>query len=350
MIKRQLLAGAGLTTLILCSSGCSYLFGDEGLFPDNSESYKQAQELPVIDVPEGKDSQALQEAYPIPAIQESLVLEGEFEVPRPTPLVAGASDQIVRIQKLGNETWALVAVAPGQLWPQVRSFLSAAGGQVARVDARAGVMETSWVQPQGQDMASRYRFRIERGVQRGTSELHVLHQHQAGDIHRWPEVSDDFTLEADMLRAVAQYVANSADSAPVSMIADQSISASGKITLQESREGYTYIRVELPYGRAWASLSRALEASDFEITDRDRSAGEYYTRFVPTVDEEDGGWFDWLFDEDEHPLTGQEFLVTAQAQDDASVVHIRLRPLDAAAPFSKREEQALLAIIKGNIN
>lgn len=339
-----------VSALLLATTGCGYLFGDQGVFRDTSEDYKKAPELPVIDVPEGKDSDSLREIYAIPVVNEELVLEGEFEVPRPAPLVAGATEEVVRIQKLGDDQWALVGEAPGQVWPQVRGFLSAIGFGVARVDARAGIMETSWLELENQPMASRFRFRIEQGVQRGTSELHVLHMNQAGDINSWPQKSDNLEQEAEMLKALAQYIANSADTAPVSMVADQAISAGGKISMLESPEGYTYIRLELPYDRAWASLGRALQASTFEITDRDRSAGEYYTRFLGPDSEEEDGWFDWLWDSDEaHPRAGQAFVISASSMDDGAV-KIRLRPKDASIPFDKREEQGLLALIKGNIN
>jgi outer membrane protein assembly factor BamC len=331
-------------------SGCSWLLGDEGMFPDRSEDYKKAPEYAPIDVPEDKDASELQEIYVIPPVRDTFVLEGEFAIPRPTPLVAGAGDDVVRIQRLGDESWALVAVAPGQLWPQVRSFLAAANIQVARVDASAGIMESNWLQLADASMASRFQFRIERGVQRGTSELHVLQMNQAGDIEAWPEVSDDLDQESEMLRSVAQFIANSADEAPVSMIADQAISASGRISMQESPEGYTYIDLGLPFNRAWAAMPKALEASSFEITDRNRSAGEYYVRFLGPQNQEEDGWFDWLWgDDDEHPLAGQEFLVKLTEQNPEAVT-IRLMPRDPKAAVEKREEQALLSIIKGNIS
>jgi outer membrane protein assembly factor BamC len=335
---------------LILLQGCGYLFGDNGMFRDPSQDYKNSPELEIIDVPPGKSSEALREIYPIPPIEESLVLTGEFEVPRPTPLVAGAADEIVRIQKLGDNSWALVAMAPGQLWPQVRGFLSAATLQVARVDARAGIMETSWLELDGASMGSRFRYRIERGVQRGTSELHVLQMNQAGDVDAWPANSDDVTQASEMLRAVAQYIANSADTAPVSMIADQAISASGRISLQESPEGYTYIQLALPFDRAWASLAKALEDSSFEIVDRDRSAGEYYTTFLGPTNEDDGGWFGWLSGgDDAHPLSGKEFLVTAVSQSEDSV-EIKLQTREPDPEFDKRQEQGLLSLIKGNIN
>ncbi|MEM9253977.1 MAG: outer membrane protein assembly factor BamC [Pseudomonadota bacterium] len=335
-------------TLLL--SGCGFLFGDKGVFRDPSEDYKQAPEVPELRVPTGMDSDALGEIYVIPKVQESLVPAGEFEVPRPAPLVTGSGAEVVRIQRLGDEQWVLVELAPGQVWPQVRAFLSAAGMQVTSVDARAGIIDTNWLQLEGRPMASRFRFRMEQGVQRGTSELHVLQMNQAGDGQTWPSVSDDLGQEADMLQAVAQFLADSADSSPVSMVAEQGIRASGKISLQESNEGYTYIRLELPYDRAWASLGRALEKSAFDINDRDRSTGIYYTTFVGPDEVGDEGFMDWLWDsEDAHPMSGQGFTVAMESiQPD--VVAIRLEPADADALFDKREEQSMLALIKGNIN
>ena len=80
---------------LLCGavSGCSYLFGNDGLFPSKADDYKNSPELPVMKVPRGKDAGRMQEAFPIPNIEEDVVLAGEFEVPRPTPLVAGAGEE-----------------------------------------------------------------------------------------------------------------------------------------------------------------------------------------------------------------------------------------------------------------
>lgn len=347
---RIMIRSLGVAGMALALGGCGYLFGDEGVFRDTSEDYKKAAEVPVIRVPEGTQSAALEEIYPIPDVEPSAVLAGEFEVPRPSPLVAGDADQMVRIQRLGADQWALVAQAPGQVWPQVRGFLTSAGIPVARVDARAGIMETGWLELESQPVASRFRIRIEQGVQRGTSELHVLQMIQAGDVQNWPSRSDNPEQEGEFLQAVAQFLANSADTAQVSMVADQAINATGKIALKETREGEPYIALALPYERAWASLGRSLEKSLFEITDRDRSSGDYFTVFLGSDAEEDDGWFDWLWgDDDDQPYVGEAFVVT-MASDGDDAVTIRLRPQDPGTPLEIRDQQALLALIKGNIN
>lgn len=330
--------------------GCGFLGGEDGFFRDRSDDYREAVALDVIEVPAGMDATALQEIYAIPPVDNDVLLARDFEVPRPQPLAGGAADELVRIQKLGDESWALVGVAPGQLWPQVRGFLSAAGVQVARADARLGIIESDWLQLQDAEGSSRFRFRIERGVQRGSSELHVLQMDRPGPEAEWPAVSDDLAQEADMLRSVAQYIANSAERAPVSMMADQAISAGGRINLAEDDSGEAFIELGLPFNRAWASLGLALEDASFEIVDRDRSAGRYYLRFIDPDKDEEGGWLDWLTGgADDHPLAGRAFLLSVDAVDEDSV-HIRLAVDEGEEPLEQRQQQALLARIQGNIN
>jgi outer membrane protein assembly factor BamC len=328
--------------------GCSYLFGDNGFFRDNSKDYQEAQELPPMQLPEGKSDDSLVEIYAIPEIQSEPQLGNSDKVPRPAPLVAASADQLVRIQKLGDSSWALVAIAPGQLWPQLRSFLSAANIDIARMDARAGIIESTYLELQEVDRPTRFRFRVERGVQRGNSELHVLQMYQSSD-EGWPAQSDDVELESELLRGVAQFIANSADTAPVSMMAEQSISASGKVYLQDDERGH-FISLELPFDRAWASVARSIELSGFEITDRNRSEGRYYIRYVGAEGEEKSGWFSWFGnDDDEHPAAGIPLLVDMTTVK-PELMQIRIRPESDPDALTGEQLEALLVLIKGNIN
>ncbi len=77
---------SSLALALITLTGCGYLFGDKGVFRDGSEDYKRSPETPIIKVPEGKSADFSQEIYAIPPVQDELVLAGEFEVPRPTPL------------------------------------------------------------------------------------------------------------------------------------------------------------------------------------------------------------------------------------------------------------------------
>lgn len=328
--------------------GCGYLFGDDGFFRDSSKDYREAREMPPMQLPEGTSDESLVEIYAIPEIQSEPQIGTTDKVPRPAPLVAASADQLVRIQKLGDSSWALVAIAPGQLWPQLRSFLSAANIDIARMDARAGIIESTYLELQEVDRPTRFRFRVERGVQRGNSELHVLQMYQSSD-DGWPAQSDDVELESELLRGVAQFIANSADTAPVSMMAEQSISASGKVYLQDDERG-NFISLELPFDRAWASVARSIELSGFEITDRNRSEGRYYIRYVGTEGEKKSGWFSWFgSDDDEHPAAGIPLLVD-MATVKPELMQIRLSPESDPDALTDEELEALLVLIKGNIN
>lgn len=339
----------GLVLLLAPVTACSYLFGDKGLFRDSAGDYREASEMPPIDLPNGTASNQLVDIYPIPAIESDPQFGDPDKVPRPAPLVSASADQLVRIQKLGEDTWALVAIAPGQLWPQLRSFLSAASIDIARMDARAGIIESTYLTLEEDPRPTRFQFRVERGVQRGNSELHVLQMFQTSDGDAWPAKSDDFFLESELLRGVAQYVANSADTAPVSMMAEQSISAGGKVSLGDDDQG-GFILLELPFDRAWASIARSLDQSGFDITDRNRSEGRYYLRYVGDEDEEEGSsWFAWLGGDDDHPAEGVPLILDVASQETERMI-IRMSFEEGGESLTREQIDALLVLIKGNIN
>ena len=337
--------------LLLSTTGCGAILGDQGVFRDSSQDYKKAVETPSVILPAGTESVPLRDIYVIPEIDDKFLSQGDFEVPKPVPLSAGNGTEVVRLQKLGDDSWALISLAPGQVWPQVRNFMAASGMQIVHADARTGVMESNWLTVEGQPLASRFQFRMEQGVQRETSELHVLQMQQTGTVTAWPAKSDDPDQASEMLRAIAQFLADSADSAPVSMIAEQGIAASGKISMQEAPNGYTFLRLELPFNRAWASLGRALEKSSFEITDRDRSNGTYYIRFLEGgAEDEDGWWGDFWDSADDETLFDEVLVVFLKALPTGTTMTITIQPQDVNVPFGKRKAQELLSLIKGNIN
>ena len=338
---------SSVIAIALTLSGCSWLFGEDGLFPDNASRYQSASELPPIDVPPHLTTDAIQPDYPVPPVAASGQLATQFETPRPTPLTANNQGDSVRIQSLSGDRWALVSVAPGQLWPQVRTFLTTSGIGVAAVDAEAGLIDTQWFKLEERELAVRFRFRVDTGVQRNTAELHVLQQSRGAEDVNWPLQSDDDELERKMLQDVAQYLANSADSSPISMMADRSMSDSGRITLEDT-EAVTRIRLALPFDRAWASVVKGTEDADFAIDDRDRSQGILYVTFVGPQDEEESGWFDWLWGgEDDHPLAGHRYQIRLDASGE-EVIFITLQGPDGES-VDRREQQALLTLLRGNI-
>jgi len=335
-------------------SGCSLLPDSSKVIPWETHSelsgdYETAIEANAITVPDDLDSGAIQQAYPIPEVAVNLAIPVTGKAPRPAPLTAGSQLDAVRLQRLGESRWAVVNVAPGQLWPQVRAFLVSSGIDVASVDASGGLIDTAFVMLENKSVESRFRFRVDSGVQRNTSELHVLQQNIAKDLDltRWPQNSDDTELEQAMLRNIAQFIANSAESAPVSMMAEQAMTGAGRIAMEESTSG-ARLRLDLPFNRAWAATEKGFTDAGFRLDDKNRSEGLFYVTYLGPEGEEDGGWFSWLGGSDsDDPLIGQQFQVQLITED-TSQVTIHILGSDGQ-PIGQLEQQGLLTLLQGNI-
>ena len=58
---------------LLLLPGCSWLFGDEGLFPSRTYDYLSVEESRDLVLLDGMELPAIHDQYPIPAINSSLV-------------------------------------------------------------------------------------------------------------------------------------------------------------------------------------------------------------------------------------------------------------------------------------
>ncbi len=301
---KKIIVLATMTAASLTVSGCGWLVGDKGIFRDRGDDYRRAQVERPMEVPPGLSKAQSDQDFAIPTIAYSAPLEGKFEVPLPEPLEGNPEAEQVKIQTLDASTWILVEAGPGEVWPRVRQFLNTNQLQVARADAARGVLESNWLQPKTDGtQRERYRFRIEQGVQRNSSEIYVL-QADARTGDNWPATSSDPAREAEMVKAVAQFIADNGSTGAVSMLAQRGLDSKGKVFLSKEAGVNAYLRLELPFERAWASLSTALPKGGFTVEDSNRSTGEYWVRYTPPQDEEEkkgwwGRFWSWMFNSDE---------------------------------------------------
>ncbi|CAA0093195.1 Outer membrane protein assembly factor BamC [Zhongshania aliphaticivorans] len=273
----------GLTVL----SGC---FGGDGMFRDRGQDYRRAKLSAPLELPPGIHSETLDDQYVVPGIQTHKPLPGTFEAQRPEPITKNVGTAEVKIQTLEDRSWILLDGDPNQVWPRMRVFLSRAGLDIAKADGKTAIIETQWRDPDG-DGASRerFRFRLEEGVQQGTSEIHVLVQINGND--QWPQKSDSSQRESQMVRVVAQYLADRETAGSVSVLA-QRADGKGKIFIEGGDSGpdSRHLRLQLPVDRAWAALGLALVKAGFEIEDDRREVNKYWLTYADP-EEEQAGWF-----------------------------------------------------------
>lgn len=332
-----------LLTLILNMTACGWLFGDDGMFRDRGEDYRKARVEPELTLPENIESPAMEGNYAIPPISDQSKLQSAFVVPRPESLAEEAERDNVRINKLGDQKWILVNDSPGEVWPRLRGFLDLNQLTLARTDAVNGLLETAWMQPAAEDsLKERYRLRIEQGVQRGTCEVYVLQADLRAGREEWPAVSSNSEREDIMTQELSQYLADSTAEASVSMLAQQAIDSAGRVSIEQPKEGEPYLKLDLPFSRAWASLNLAVKKAGFTLDDLDRSQRLVYVNYIAEdPDADEGGFFSWGSDEEPE---GVDYLIKMDEASSDSVIISIIRPDDE--PMREGEAAELLKLIK----
>lgn len=339
-------------------SGCGWLFGDKGVFRDRGDDYRRATvESPLV-IPPGLSKAVSEEDFAIPTLAYSAPLEGKFVVPRPEALAGNPDAELVKIQKLDDSTWILVEASPGEVWPRVRQFLSTNQLTVTRADATAGIIETAWLQPKAEGTArERYRMRIEQGVQRGSSEVYIV-QADSSAGENWPARSSNGTREAEMVQAVAQFIADNGSAGAVSMLAQRGLDSKGKVFLHKAPGASAYLELDLGFERAWASFTTALPKAGFTVEDTNRSERQVWVRFDPPKEEEEQrGWWSrfwsWVFSSDESVDIHKDVVYVLKAQPvgggAGSSVTIGIARQDGK-PVGAAVEEELLTRLKNKLS
>jgi outer membrane protein assembly factor BamC len=343
----ELLLSAGLVLLSSGMGGCGWLTGENGLMRDRKNDYLKAAVAPPLKLPAGMAAPMIEDLYVIPP-SSNAARPREFEVPRPSPLLADLSEQKVRIQKLQDQQWILVAVPPSQLWTQVREFLLLRRIGIVSEVGQQGTIDTSMLTAESVSAPERYRFHIEQGVQRNMSEVHVLQSNDGS----WPQVSTQRAREDWMVNELSEYLAGSIDRAAYSLVA-QGINTSSRLDLMRPEQGAAYLLLRLPSERAWASLAYALKRSPLKAQDVDRSAGSFYARYLPPPREDDKpNWFMGMFVDDPEyadvEYGGNHYVVVVK--EVAEGIEIRVQPqegTDRDDDFTDAEAEYMLGLIKG---
>lgn len=84
------LAGlSALALIIAASSGCGWIWGDNGYFRDRGSDYLTARESAPMQLPPNVQARPIEPLLPVPAAVPTPSAEGKFEVPRPRALRSG---------------------------------------------------------------------------------------------------------------------------------------------------------------------------------------------------------------------------------------------------------------------
>jgi outer membrane protein assembly factor BamC len=139
----------------------------------------------------------------------------------------------------------------------------------------------------------KYRTRLERGAQPGTTEIFISHRGME-EVYtsvvtsdqaqtRWQPRLPDPELEAEMLRRLMVRFGVD-DSRAKSQVASAQPAAL-RATLARGADGAGTLALSDQFDRAWRRVGLALDRVGFTVEDRDRAKGLYFVRYIdPQVD------------------------------------------------------------------
>lgn len=210
--------------------------------------------------------------------------------------------QGVSVMRDGDVRWLVVDKPAEEVYPKILDFWGEQGFTIHSQDPRAGLMETDWAEnrakiPEGWirsalgsiidtvfDSGERERFRTRVERVNGKTEVYISHQQmvetptQDGSTFKWVFGKEDPGLNAAMLARLMVFLGTDVQKAH-DMVA-QAEKDSEQASITQMPDGQAAIALAEPFDRAWRRVGVAIDSAGFAVDDRDRSAGDYFIRYL----------------------------------------------------------------------
>lgn len=284
-----------------------FLAGCSGALQGKKIDYKSATKMPPLEVPPDLAAPASDPRYQVPESKSDRATFSDYSAGRAAPAQPGApvmpAGDRVRLERGGIQRWLVVKAPPDQVWPIVRDFWQEGGFILTEADPRIGYMETDWVENRAKiplggltgllnralefatSMPERdkYRTRLERGADPGTTEVYLSHKgiaevyfRERDTNTRWQVRPSDPELEAIMLSRLA--IRLGLPEQQVETAAKAVEAQPARASLQRDDAG-SVVALADGFDRAWRRVGLALDRVGFMVEDRNRAEGLFFVRY-----------------------------------------------------------------------
>lgn len=366
------LPGLTLCLVSVAVAGCTL---NEVLPESRKIEYKSAGKVPTLEVPPDLSQLNRDDRYLVPddggkgsATFSAYSAERRPEAQAGQSVVLPQVDK-VRVERSGSQRWLVVATPADKLWDPVKEFWQETGFIVNVERPEAGVMETDWAEnrakipeswlrqalgsvlEQAWDSGEREKFRTRVERVNGHTEIYVSHRQMLekrvgsdGSQVQWQNGKEDPGLNAAMLARMLVFLGTDVDNAR--KLVQQAEAAPQKPAVQQDvRAQGAQLVVDESFDRAWRRVGVALDSGGFAVEDRDRSAGDYFVRYVDTdtgEKNEQPGFFSRMFSGDKKAQAPQYRIHVAGSGNQTNVT-----VLDANGQRdSSATAQRLLSVLK----
>lgn len=323
--KLKFLNVAALSGLILVS-GCAQM--RSVLEGDNSVDYKSVVMTDPLSIPPDMTQAASDPRYRAPAGGTTTFNQFQQAGQQAAAKGATAAQSAVlptrsdmRVLRDGDLRWLSIDMSADKVFSLAADFWSENGFTLDVTDPKAGLLVTNWAENRAKipeswirqllgsvlqglwDSGTRdkFRTRIERAGNR--TEVYISHQHMDeiatgsdGTDIRWVRGKEDPGLNAAMLARMMVFMGEDVDGARKKMAQAVANPQSPKVVTPATDQSVLIISEN--FDRAWRRVGVALDSGGFAVDDRDRSAGDYYVRYVDSdtgIKREDPNFLSRLF-------------------------------------------------------
>jgi outer membrane protein assembly factor BamC len=312
VIKMYKVLSVALFAVMLSGCGTVTDWKKEYLPDEKKVDYKKAKAENQLELPPDLINSSIDEGLVIPDIAPTggAASLSDYTAERSTPRRASSTAVLpeqpdISVQRDDGTRWLVIKGSPQAVWPKVREFWLQNGFLIKREDPRIGILETDWAENRA-DIKSdfitnffrstfdslysaatrdKFRVRLERGVEPGTTELFLTHRgaeevvnESTGSGTIWKPRESDPELEVEMLRRITVFFGVEENKSRT-LFARQA-SRVERAQLVRSGDGIASLTVKEGFARAWRRTGLALDRVGFTVEDRDRSRGVYYVRYI----------------------------------------------------------------------
>jgi outer membrane protein assembly factor BamC len=313
-----------LAAVTLSLAGCA-----SSMFEGKKIEYKSAEKLPTLEVPPDLTSPTRDDRYQVPDVSPTgTATFSAYSSERSGTTRAASPNEVLpevkeaRVERAGAQRWLVVQMPPERVWPVVKEFWQESGFLLKTDNPEIGVMETDWAENRAKipddiirnvlgkavdgmystSERDKFRTRLERGAQPGTTEVYISHRGvievfttQQRDSTVWQPRPSDPELEAEFLRRLMVRFGVDEARAKQQVAEGVKVDRARIVTMQD---GTGSLEITEPFDRAWRRVGLALDRVGFTVEDRDRAHGYYFVRYVnpekDALDTKEQGFFSRL--------------------------------------------------------
>ena len=255
------------------------LTGCSSFLARSSNDYNRSSSIDDTSVPDRFDRSALGQKYNIPTSSNSPIAATGFGgTPRPQVNYQGQTENFVKIQKLGSQTWILATLPTGEVWPRVNYFIQKLAIPTVNVDSNSGIIETDLVRFTNDPLFHQFIILLEQGVQLNTTEVTIFQRSYKERPVRipleWSLESTNPVREAWMREALANELALTINDNSISLLGEV-IGSRSRVSIVSPIGKEPYLLLQLSDERAYGSVAYALQRDGFTIEAQSRVEGAF---------------------------------------------------------------------------